>query len=139
MEYLAKLGFSEFDQIMLIICPIFSMIGSLAHIFILDNDFTKPPAPNSGAKMKFLDFIYPFIESGGRGWWVAGRFVVGAIIGLVIALYFVGALNPQASTVARVLALCIFAGYLAPQIWFSQEKTVMKIINKKISELEKIS
>ncbi|WP_316365623.1 hypothetical protein [Candidatus Thiodiazotropha sp. CDECU1] len=139
MEYLSVLGFSEFDQLMLLVCHVFSMIGSLAHIFVLDNDYSHSPRFKDGRKMKISEFINPFLESGGRGWWVVGRFIIGAIIGLVIALYFVGALTPNASTVARVLALCVFAGYLAPQIWFSQEKIVMKIINKKIKELDKLN
>jgi hypothetical protein len=42
---------------------------------------------------------------------------IGLVVGLVIALFFLGAINNDISSLARVLVLTVFLGYHAPLIW----------------------
>ncbi|GAB4562846.1 MAG: hypothetical protein Tsb0017_21520 [Geothermobacteraceae bacterium] len=52
-DVFTKLGFSELDQLLMIICPIFSLIGSFVHILMLDLDFSSSPEVGSGNNLGF--------------------------------------------------------------------------------------
>lgn len=64
--------------------------------------------------------------------------MLGAILGLIIGLYFIGAIQETPSTIAKVMALSILLGYAAPKIWEAQDKIVTakinKIVNSEISQ-----
>lgn len=62
--------------------------------------------------------------------------LIGLALGLVVALYFIGSIQSNISSVARILALCILLGYQAPNIWHSQEKVLKKIIDKRLEEIK---
>jgi len=62
---------------------------------------------------------------------------IGLVLGLVIALYFVGAFTQSITTLARILALCILIGYQAPKIWQLQERLVESHIENKIEQFLK--
>jgi hypothetical protein len=67
---------------------------------------------------------------------ISFRPLVGLALGLVIALYFIGTIQDDISSVSRILALSILLGYQAPMIWQSQEKTISKLVDKKIKEIK---
>lgn len=61
--------------------------------------------------------------------------LVGGILGLVVALYFVGAITEHVTSLARVLALCILLGYQAPNLWRAQEKILGSIVEERLRAL----
>lgn len=56
------------------------------------------------------------------------RIFVGAVLGFVFGLYFIGTLNNETGTFARIWALSFGVGYAAPKIWVAQEKALLKRI-----------
>ena len=60
---------------------------------------------------------------------------IGFILGLVISLYFVGAINQDITSLARILGLCVLLGYQAPSLWVTQEKTIKKLVDKKVDSV----
>jgi hypothetical protein len=60
---------------------------------------------------------------------------VGLVLGLVIALYFVGSITESITSIARIFALCILLGYQAPKLWQWQERVVEDAVKSKISGL----
>ncbi|MCL1479686.1 MAG: hypothetical protein MH219_20280 [Marinobacter sp.] len=70
-----------------------------------------------------------------RGAWLGLRLILGAILGLVIGLYFVGAIQETPATFAKIAALSVLAGYAAPKVWAAQDKIVSAKINKIVSSV----
>ncbi|MFP1683814.1 hypothetical protein ACLD0W_14980 [Alloalcanivorax sp. C16-1] len=60
---------------------------------------------------------------------------VGLVLGLVIALYFVGAITNDVTSLARILGLCVLLGYQAPNLWINQEKAIKRLVDRKIESL----
>ena len=60
---------------------------------------------------------------------------IGFVLGLVIALYFVGSIKEDITAVARILALCVLLGYQAPLLWSLQESVIKNAAEKKVREL----
>jgi len=58
--------------------------------------------------------------------------LVGGVLGLVIALYFVGAITEHTTSLARILGLCILLGYQAPNLWRVQEKLLGSMVEEKL-------
>jgi len=71
-----------------------------------------------------------------RSNWLGLRILLGAILGLIIALYFIGSIQENISTICKISALSILAGYAAPKIWVMQEILLINrlenLINKKV-------
>ncbi len=63
--------------------------------------------------------------------------LISLALGLVVALYFVGSIKSEMSSVAKILALCILLGYQSPNFWSSQEKVLKKMIDEKMEEISK--
>lgn len=57
---------------------------------------------------------------------------IGAALGFVIALYFVGAITQEVASVMKVLALSILLGYQAPLLWRLQQRVMTKVIDERI-------
>ncbi len=129
---LTEIGFSRFDQTMLLLCPLCAVIGSFAHMFMVELNFTQ--MPESGETTSTAPLLRE-LTRGKRGYWVYGRLGVGATVGLMVSLYFAGSLNPSASTAAKVLALSILAGYLAPKLLLTQEKAVIRTLEEKLPQI----
>jgi hypothetical protein len=55
--------------------------------------------------------------------------------GLLVALYFLGAINQDLTSTARVIGLSILLGYQAPNIWSTQERIIYRVIDRKINSL----
>lgn len=152
------IGLSGYDLSLLILCPIFAMLGTLVANSVKgilekpefepltelpphylrrlrdsgDKDEPELALAELNSQMKhwhatrvrrseLLDFFrLPFI---------------GLVLGLVIALYFVGAITNDVTSLTRVLGLCVLLGYQAPNIWLTQEKAIKKALDKKIESV----
>ena len=60
---------------------------------------------------------------------------VGLVLGLVIALYFVGAITEHVTSLARILGLCVLLGYQAPSLWLTQERALKRLVDKKVEAI----
>lgn len=59
---------------------------------------------------------------------MAMRFTLGAILGFVFGLYFVGTLHETAATFAKVWALSFIVGYSAPKIWTAKADALVQSV-----------
>ncbi|MBR9867266.1 MAG: hypothetical protein GYB20_07020 [Oceanospirillales bacterium] len=112
------LGLSQFDLALIILCPIGGVIGSFAHAIIDTIDPISSPKDEKQAVFASKELQEK------RGAWLGLRCTLGAILGLVLGLYFVGAIQENSATIAKILAFSILAGYAAPKIWAAQDKIV---------------
>ncbi|WP_444901473.1 hypothetical protein ACJJIG_18575 [Microbulbifer sp. SSSA007] len=120
------LGLSNYDIALLIFCPIGAVIGSFAFA-IVETIAHKPPTKED-------DFTVANEHvRNARGIWLGLRMILGGILGLVLGLYFVGAIQETVATLTKIVALSIFAGYSAPNIWLAQEEAIAN----KVAELLK--
>ena len=62
-------------------------------------------------------------------------FFIGLILGFVVALYFVGAITNNITSVARIFALCVLLGYQAPKIWSLQERLLQDAVEKHLKTI----
>jgi hypothetical protein len=132
IDFFTELGFSKQDMLLLIITPIFSALGSLVNILSLDLDL-KTPVETQG-NIKFIKGVgnnITYIE------WAIRRIIIGAVAGLILALYFVGALTEKPTTIARILAFSILLGYAAPNFWSTQEKIMIAAMESKLKQIIK--
>jgi len=132
-------GVTIFDFLLLCFCPLCGAIGGYVSRHLRFSEFMKINRkkmageyiddPRKYRKIVFGQFIS---ESG------PNPTVVGGVLGIVIALYFVGAITDHLTSLARVLALCILLGYQAPNLWRAQEKVIASIVDQKLkTTLEK--
>lgn len=127
-----SIGLSGYDLALLILCPLGAVIGSFAHAIVETIDLKGPP--NNESDMKIASKELQEL----RGIWLVLRMILGAILGLVVGLYFIGAIQETPSTIAKVMALSILLGYAAPKVWEAQDKIITaklnKIVNAEISQ-----
>ncbi len=168
-KMLLDFGFSTIDIDMMILCPFFGAIGGLMHFLMLSINLRKWPVysgkgltlekyeGNKFEKMLWFfadcimllpQFLLDIMFS--KPFWILARISLSSFTGLMVALYFVGIFpstdcNPTGP--ARVLALCIVIGYMAPALWLAKEhwflmmiapssfkKFLVKMINENIEE-----
>ncbi|WP_321323629.1 hypothetical protein [Thiomicrorhabdus sp.] len=122
---LIDIGLSKYDIALLIFCPIGALIGSFAFSITATISYV-PPKKESQAKFASSQLAKA------RGAWLMLRLTLGAILGLLLGLYFIGAIQETPSTLAKVIALSIIAGYAAPNIWLAQDKVVSSQIERAI-------
>ncbi|MEL6092824.1 hypothetical protein [Plesiomonas shigelloides] len=118
---------SAYDIALLICCPVGAIIGSFAFAIMDSIDPLNSPKNESDAK-----FASPQLQEK-RGIWLGLRCTLGFILGLVISLYFIGSIQENISTVAKIMALSIVAGYAAPKVWVAQEILLEAKIKRLIS------
>ncbi|WP_368170225.1 MULTISPECIES: hypothetical protein [Aeromonas] len=121
------LGMTNFDLALLLLCPFGGVIGSFAFAIMDSIDPTNSPKDENNA-----DIASKKLQEK-RGIWLSLRCLLGAILGLVISLYFLGSIQQNISTVAKIVALSIIAGYAAPRIWVVQEALIEEKIKHLIS------
>ncbi|MFM5840965.1 hypothetical protein ACET68_21155 [Aeromonas rivipollensis] len=121
------LGMTNFDLALLLLCPFGGVIGSFAFAIMDSIDPTNSPKDENNA-----DIASKKLQEK-RGIWLSLRCLLGAILGLVISLYFLGSIQHNISTVAKIVALSIIAGYAAPRIWVVQEALIEEKIKHLIS------
>lgn len=108
---------TSFEVALLVGCPIAASIGGFAHILILHSRYDRIPRPGSY-------ILLPKNEAKFRGAWMLFRLMLSAIIGLLAALYFMGAVKEDVATFGKLLAVSMIIGYSAPRIWAMQEEIV---------------
>ena len=121
--WLEMLGFSSQDRFLLALCPLAAALGGFVHVWMLKDDYSKLPKRGGLASPKKA-----FVMTA----WLSGRLILSAVAGLVLALYFVGALTDSPTTVARILAFAILIGYAAPRLWVAQEQIVAKAVEDRM-------
>jgi len=132
MKFLADLGLSRHDVFLLWGCPVFASLGSFVHAAMIHYDFSQ------AAKARNRQDSFYREQQLSEVIWVVYRMLVGAVLGLVLSLYFLGSLTDGITTISRILALSVFVGYAAPKVWIKQEQAVESMIDRKMSEfLEK--
>lgn len=128
------LGLSSYDMALLVACPIGAVLGSFAQAIVKTIDLKGPPTKESD-----MTLASPALQEL-RGAWLGLRLMLGAILGLVIGLYFVGAIQENPATLAKIAALSILAGYAAPKVWAAQDRIVSakisKIVNAEMASSE---
>lgn len=115
-----SLGFTFYDLVLLAACSFGGVVGSFAHGLVASISLDGPPNVEG-----VEHFASPKLQEA-RGAWLAMRLMLGAILGFVFGLYFVGMLNDSPSSFARVWALSFLVGYAAPKIWIAQEEFLMR-------------
>jgi hypothetical protein len=128
-EALVELGFRPHDIFLLVTCPIAGLFGTLARTGML-TPLEKPPEYPIDVKPFSWIYVYRQIT------WSLGWAALSFVSGLVVGLLFV-AIEKNAGSIARVLAVAIFAGYSAPALWKQQEKLIVDIIDQKLRALTK--
>lgn len=120
--FFVGLGFSAQDLLLIKLCPIFAVIGGIVHIVLIRDDFSVFPDKPVGLASTGTAF--------NRLTWMFARLALSYIVGLVFALYLVGALTESPTTIARILAFSVLVGFAAPKLWKSQEKVLTELIEK---------
>lgn len=103
-------------------CAVGAIFGSIAQAIVATIQIDGPPN-----KLGTLEIAPPELAKI-RGAWMSMRIFVGAVLGFVFGLYFIGTLNNETGTFARIWALSFGVGYAAPKIWVAQEKALLKRI-----------
>ncbi|MDD5390484.1 MAG: hypothetical protein PHD37_14155 [Gallionellaceae bacterium] len=116
-DFLIELGLSKYDIALMVLCPLGAMHGSFAHTCLLTINPHRMPRPGNVRILGTIDAL-------GRFQWIILRLTLGAILGIVIALYFIGSLQPNLTTLAKIIALSILLGFAAPKLWLAQERVV---------------
>ncbi len=127
---ISSLGLSPHDVALLIGCPIGSVIGSMAQAIVKTINLDGPPNKENDMRLasKELQEL--------RGLWLSLRLTLGAILGLVLGLYFIGSIQPTPGTVAKIIALSIVAGYAAPKVWEAQDKIIDAKLKRIVAEAD---
>ena len=121
-----SLGFTSQDIAMLSLSILCGIFGAVARAFMLESKLSEYDADTKS----FLEsFNYRDFQ------WLMGHIVVGSVTGLLVALLFIGAINEDRGAFARVLAIALLMGYSAPTFWSTQEKTIGKIVEKRLKKL----
>ncbi len=131
-EVINGLKLSNGDKILLMFCPLCGLIGSLVHYLIMEVNLTQIPKTYTNGKMTVR--VRSKIEVAYHLKWLFFRLLAGSVLGLTFALYFVGIVKEDITSLSRILAFAILVGYSAPKIWYSQEKILTKYIDQKFQD-----
>ncbi|HCR1701113.1 TPA: hypothetical protein ONB03_004823 [Pseudomonas aeruginosa] len=129
----SELGFSNFDVLLPIACTIGAIFGSLAQTIIANYNLNS--LPRKEGEMKSAS---PQLQEM-RSAWLFLRLFVGGVLGFVVGLYFVGALQETPAVFAKIWALSFVVGYAAPKIWVVQERNLINRIDSSLDQPEKAS
>ncbi|WP_161865055.1 hypothetical protein [Pseudomonas yangonensis] len=116
---LSAIGFTPFDYYLLLACTFGSVAGSFAQAIAATIHPDGPPN-----KEGILVLASPELREM-RGMWLTLRLILGAILGFVFGLYFVGTLHQTGAVFAKIWGLSFIVGYAAPKIWQAQEAALL--------------
>lgn len=77
---------SDFDLALLYLCPLAAVAGSIGHAIVLSGKFDRTFNPSEQVKITWRE-ISQFMG------WLFCRLIIGALGGLMVAAYFVGAVK----------------------------------------------
>lgn len=129
----SKAAVTWFDVALLTLCPFFGAIGGLVarHLRLTEMlGQVRPIVTYKNTEKSEVDspqkayISYPHVGPNAT--------LVGGVLGLVVALYFVGAITDQITSLARVFALCILLGYQAPNLWQAQAKVISNLVDDRL-------
>ncbi|HEP9230917.1 hypothetical protein N0754_09815 [Pseudomonas aeruginosa] len=129
----SELGFSNFDVLLPIACTIGAIFGSLTQTIIANYNLNS--LPRKGGEMKSASLQLQEMRSA----WLFLRLFVGGVLGFVVGLYFIGALQETPAVFAKIWALSFVVGYAAPKIWVVQERNLLNRIDSSLDKPEKAS
>ncbi|HCU2082905.1 hypothetical protein [Pseudomonas aeruginosa] len=129
----SELGFSNFDVLLPIACTIGAIFGSLTQTIIANYNLNSLPRKEGEMKSASLQLQEM------RSAWLFLRLFVGGILGFVVGLYFIGALQETPAVFAKIWALSFVVGYAAPKIWVVQERNLLNRIDSSLDKPEKAS
>lgn len=133
IEFFTEIGFKKYDLALLFFCPVGAVIGSMAQAIMATINPDKMPNNE-----KINHFASNQLAAA-RGAWMTLRLFLGAILGVVVALFFMGALQENVPTFAKIIALSILMGYAAPKIWVAQEQVianrVRELVDRELSSV----
>jgi hypothetical protein len=148
-------GITMIDLLLICLCPLCAMMGTLVSSILKnyhtplefrpakklpihlhgkkDEELTEAEKLERYNEERRMDFNMGahYMRSSQQKWLL----VAGLILGFVVSLYFVGAITHSTASLARVLGLCVLLGYQAPNIWFSQEKVIKKLVDARVAEI----
>jgi len=108
-----------------------AMLGALVRAGMIDTPLEGHPGDNPRLDAITARYAYRRFK------WSLGWIAVGLVSGIVIGLLFVGAIAKDAGSIARVLAIAIFAGYSAPTLFKQQERVISEIVDERLRKLNK--
>ncbi|MEH6444958.1 MAG: hypothetical protein V7784_13765 [Oceanospirillaceae bacterium] len=100
---LAGIDVNTIDISLIILCPVFTALGCIVASLLKSQE----SATNVNIVQRFFYGIYANISN----------LFIGLVLGLVIALFFIGSINNDISSLSRVLVLSVFLGFKAPLLW----------------------
>jgi hypothetical protein len=62
------------------------------------------------------------------------RVFLGAVLGGMFALYFIGTLQDGLPTLAKLVSFSVIVGYAAPKLWMTQERLLIKKLQERLKE-----
>jgi len=108
------------DLLLPMACAVGAVFGSITQAMVATIQIDGPPN-----KLGILEIAPPELAKI-RGAWISMRIFIGAVLGFVFGLYFVGSLNETVGTFCKIWALSFGVGYAAPKIWAAQEQSLLK-------------
>ncbi len=114
---IGNVAFSAVDISLMLFCPFFAALGVLVSHVLKGRSQKQSSLPTEpvGTRLRL----------------VAGNVFIGLVLGLVVALFFVGAIKADVTSLARVFALSILLGYQAPWLWITQEGLVKRVVKER--------
>lgn len=136
MDYYLSL-FSQMELFLISFCPLAGAIGGVAHMLLLDFDWTKTPEIEFTDKPKKEDakLRVSNLSSKLRGGWYFARILLGGVAGLIVFLFVHGSITDTASAASKILILAFFGGLSAPSLLKELEEKYNKVIVKR-AEIE---
>lgn len=110
----------SYNVILVLACTGGAVIGSLTQAMMQTISLDGPPVDDTTLKLAPPDIQVL------RGMWLFMRLFIGGVLGFVFGLYFVGALQENPATFAKIWALSVVVGYAAPKLWQIKEVAIVK-------------
>ncbi len=128
LTVLSAIGFTSFDYYLLLACTIGSVAGSFAQAILATIHPDGPPNREGILKIASSELRQA------RGAWLTLRLILGAILGFVFGLYFVGTIHQTGAVFAKIWGLSFIVGYAAPKIWQAKEVALLARLNQSASD-----
>lgn len=125
---LSAIGFTSFDTYLIIACTLGSIFGSFAQAIAAT---IRPDGPPN--REGILRKSSPELRQA-RNAWLTMRCMLGAILGFVFGLYFVGTLHQTGAVFAKIWGLSFIVGYAAPKIWQAKEVALLARLNQSVAD-----
>ena len=110
---IAGIEINTIDIALLVLCPLFTALGVLVASLVNSNDQYS----QLNAIKRFFNGVFSNLAN----------LLAGVVLGIVIALFFIGAINNDISSLAGILVLSIFLGYKAPLLWNFHNRNAQQI------------